>query len=417
MSSPLREALEEVGGPLKDLTVLAPQNDPFRLDTPARHRNGKWFAKEYKRLRRRLHRGSHYALLSRKKPDGTPYTSTDEDWEWLQKAAKAARWLGYLGFEDIKDERNDEPVIRRHARSFPTSHVGVDGVEVPDTLRPYVFADGFAAPQAYRLVFFGEKSSLEAVVDPLAEEFSADLYLCSGEISDTLAHTTATEAVGDGRPLVVFALADGDPSGWQMAISIARKLQGFELIVDGMPDWQVRRAALTPSQIRTFGLPDSPLKDEEKRANAWTEAFGVRQTEIDALATLRLDLLRDVVRQAVRPFFDETLARRAREARDAWHAEARQRIDECIDAADAADTDGRLDEIRDELEDLRNDVAEAVVDVELPPIEPVEPSVDGDADDEPLIDSRWGFEEGTYALIESKQYRNGRLDGNDLEDE
>jgi hypothetical protein len=25
---------------LKDLTVLAPQNDPFRVDTPARHRDG-----------------------------------------------------------------------------------------------------------------------------------------------------------------------------------------------------------------------------------------------------------------------------------------------------------------------------------------------------------------------------------------
>lgn len=43
-ASPLRAALDNViaehGCSLKDLTVLAPQNDPFRVDTPARHRDG-----------------------------------------------------------------------------------------------------------------------------------------------------------------------------------------------------------------------------------------------------------------------------------------------------------------------------------------------------------------------------------------
>jgi hypothetical protein len=47
-ASPLRAALDAViaeqGCSLKDLTVLAPKNDPFRLDTPARHRDGRWLA-------------------------------------------------------------------------------------------------------------------------------------------------------------------------------------------------------------------------------------------------------------------------------------------------------------------------------------------------------------------------------------
>jgi hypothetical protein len=41
--SPLRAVLEAEGG-LKDLTVLAPQNDPFRRDTSAGHRDGRWLA-------------------------------------------------------------------------------------------------------------------------------------------------------------------------------------------------------------------------------------------------------------------------------------------------------------------------------------------------------------------------------------
>jgi hypothetical protein len=44
-ASPLRGALEAViaeeGCSLKDLTVLAAKNDPFRLDTPAQHRDGR----------------------------------------------------------------------------------------------------------------------------------------------------------------------------------------------------------------------------------------------------------------------------------------------------------------------------------------------------------------------------------------
>jgi hypothetical protein len=46
--SPLRQALEaaatETGCSLKDLTVLAVQRDPFRLDTPANHALGEWLA-------------------------------------------------------------------------------------------------------------------------------------------------------------------------------------------------------------------------------------------------------------------------------------------------------------------------------------------------------------------------------------
>ncbi len=47
-ASPLRADLDAViaedGCSLKDLTVLAPKNDPFRLNTPARHRDGRWLA-------------------------------------------------------------------------------------------------------------------------------------------------------------------------------------------------------------------------------------------------------------------------------------------------------------------------------------------------------------------------------------
>ena len=189
-SGSLRAALEKCGRRLKDLTVLAPQNDPYRLDTPSGHRDGAWLANALANLgitgRRHL-RGLHYILVSGEvvKPNGLPYTNTDDDWEWMSaKAAKAARWNRYIPFTAIIDQRNDEPVIRRWIRSAPEPYLTVDmDVVIPDAddLTPRIGLNGFNADQPYRLVIVGEKSSLRDVLDPISERYSTDLYLPTGE--------------------------------------------------------------------------------------------------------------------------------------------------------------------------------------------------------------------------------------------
>jgi hypothetical protein len=140
----LREIIEgakiETGLGLGQLTALSPQNDPYRLDTPANHALGKWFSDQMERLnllQRRLHlRGIHYALLgSTTMPTGEPYINTDECWEWLQdEAAKAARWLGYVSLEAITDARNAPPVIRIRERAEPEPVISV----MPDIVMPSV---------------------------------------------------------------------------------------------------------------------------------------------------------------------------------------------------------------------------------------------------------------------------------------
>jgi hypothetical protein len=73
---------------------------------------------------------------------------------------------------------------------------------------------------------------------------------------------------------------------------------------------QVHHVALTREQVREFGLPSTPLKEKESRAAAWRAKWGHDQTEIDALAALRPDLLDQIARDALRPFYDHTLAER-----------------------------------------------------------------------------------------------------------
>jgi len=239
----LRAVVEKAAAKTKTslaaLTVLSTAVDPYRLDTDAGHRDGSWVAEQLNRLLapgRKIHwRGLHYLLVSTTgltKPNGETYKNDDDDWTWLaDTAGKAARWLGYIPFERITDHRNAEPVVHHKARVAPRSMISV-GVEVviPDAndLVPAPVAEGFVARQAYHFVIFGEKASLESILLPIARAKQCDLYLPTGEISDTLLYRIAADAAKDGRPLVVFTISDCDPAGYQMPISIGRKLQAFK---------------------------------------------------------------------------------------------------------------------------------------------------------------------------------------------
>ena len=401
------------------MTVLAVQNDPFRIDTSAAHRDGAWLANAITALglsSREIHlRGLHYALIGVEKPNGSPYRNTDEDWRWLQeKAADAARWLGYIDFEQITDQRNAAPIVRTHSDPTPWPYlsVGLD-IDIPDVddLEPQIGVLDFTGVQPYKLVLIGEKSSLVPVLDPIALRYAADLYLPTGEISDTYIHQIAKHAAEDGRPLVALYFADCDPSGWQMGISVARKLQAFRTLLFPDLDFQVRRVCLTPDQVREYGLPSTPLKPKELRADRWRAKMGVAQTEIDALASLQPDLLRQIARDAIEPFFDATLDRRVADACDAWLREAQSIVDARVDAEHLgrirAEADHRLTELREQIDALNGAVRLDIGDFDLPPIEVPAAALNGNGAPAPLVDSRWPFSVQCQRLIASKAYEGG----------
>jgi hypothetical protein len=437
----LRSALDAAGGSLKSLTVLSPQNDPYRVDTDIGNRNGEWLANTLDRLgvtgQRHL-RGLHYILIGEPKPNGLPYTNTDEDWLWLGMCAKAARWLKYLPFSRIIDQRNDEPEILPWSPSSgqPVSYVSVnfdintDVVKLPSArdLTPRVGMLDFGADQPHHLVLVGEKSSLRPVLGGIAQRYRADLFLPTGEISDTQLYAMAKAGAADGRPMVVLYFSDCDPSGWQMPISVSQKLRALKEIEFHDLEFAVQPVGLNPDQVREYGLPSTPLKQDlrkdgrkkEQRADAWVAAMGVEQTEIDALAALRPDLLRQIADDAIAPFYDHTLARRVADAKREWLAIAQQAVDE--QAADHleqihADVIPELEAKRDEIQQILASVQEVLNDVrvdasmfELPPKPPVpQPVIDYDSQPEPLCSSRWDFVEQCRRLIAAKNYTDGEL--------
>ena len=418
----LRTLKEQTGLTLDQLSVLAPKNDPFRQDTPAGHRDGKWFSEQMARVSKpTIHlRGFHYILVTRRvrKPDGKLYKNDDDDWEWLQnEASKAARWLGYVPFDRIVDERNAPPHEHADAaaqRWEPQPYVSLyNAPEIPALrardLRPSPRLGTVQVPQAYRLAFFGEKVSLETVLGSLAVEFNADLYLAAGEQTDTRLHNLAKEADLDGRVLVVFVFADCDPSGWQMVVSIAHKLRAFKESLYPDLEFRVHAPALTVGQVKGLDLPSTPLKESEKRASKWREAFGIEQTEIDALASLAPDTLEEIVRQAVAPYFDQTLAARIREARTDWQRRAQAKVSAAAKAKpsyaklhDRAVVD--LTKAKASLAKLEHATEQLVDRRDLPRfgMPEAEPDEDGP---EPLVSSDMDLDEHIERLRERKRYK------------
>lgn len=415
---PLRAEMLAHGMPLKDLTVLATQRDPFRVDTPAGHRDGAWLAQQIDELGltgRTFHiRGEHYALIGRIKPDGKPYSNdTDDDYEWLSNTAvMAARWLGYVPWELVVDQRNAEPIIRMAAtREAPTAEIDLGGVvvELPDEAAdPTIYLTGVRPRQPYRLAIYAEKASAEPVLGPIAERFNADLFLPAGELSSTQTYLMAKAAAEDGRPLVLFTFSDCDPAGWQMPISITAKLQALKVSQFPELEFVVHRVGLLPEHVRLYGLPSTPLKPSEKRADKWERAMGTKQTELDALATLQPQVLIELAVAAISPYFDSTLSRRTAEAVWAWEAQANEQLVDLIGPqqllAFRAEQEAKLQDLREQIAELNVGLRVDGSELDLPEFDaPLAVLPDGPSV-EPLVDSSWTFPEQRRALIASKRY-------------
>jgi hypothetical protein len=419
---PLRRVLEqaaaETGCSLRALTVLALQRDPYRLDTPAHHRDGSWFAEQVERFLRptaRIHlRGLHYRISSSgdvRMPNGLPYTNTDPDWEWFQEdAAKAARWLGYVPFDRIIDERNAPPEIYVPEALTPFSVLsGGGGVHLPlcleDALPKFSLSD-FTARQAYRIVLFGEKISLRDILLPIAQEVEGELLLPTGEASDTMVAELAQRAAIDDRPTVVFYFADFDPGGRQMAVSVARKLQALRDLLHPELDIQLHPVALTLEQVRRLRLPSTPLKDTERRADRWREVMGHEQTEIDALIALDPDALREIAQDAVRPFFDWTLEHRIQLAQSDWLLQAAELLEAHPAYQQArSEIDYALERVREAVEAVQAIQVAAQTtlgtEIEPPTIVVPEPQLDGAAP-EPLFSTEQDYYTTSRKLIAHK---------------
>lgn len=323
----LKGLAQERGCPVHELYALAPQNDPFYADAPARKKAAEWFADLWHRmgLSAGVHlRRIHYRLVSQAEPirmvDGTPYLNTERCWQMLLGASKAARYLNFVPASCFVDRRNDEPIVHltiRNALGYLTtdftslSQAGEELLRISEMpWHPELSLVSPTVGQQYHLEIWAEKTTVNDVLVPLAQRYGLNIVTGSGELSLTACELVLERVRMSGRPVRILYISDFDPAGMSMPVAVARKIEFLHRRSGLNLDIQVRPVVLTVEQCREYALPRTPIKETERRAASFEARFGSGATELDALEALHPGTLQQILRREIERYFDTSLERR-----------------------------------------------------------------------------------------------------------
>jgi hypothetical protein len=350
----LKALAEKLRRPVGTLYALAAGNDPFFIG-PARTAAAEWFALQWHRLNIPTgwhYRRIHYVFVSQDgktaivRLDGNHYENTLACWSDLCAAARDAIALELVPQDAFTDHRNGAPII--HLIRPEDGEVVVSNVAAPDLVQrmpalPALVFSPPTAPQLYHLEIWVEKTTVNDVLLPLAQQYHFNLITGIGELSATHCRHFVDRAVQSKRPVRVLYISDFDPGGLSMPVAVARKIE-FEISKRGLDlDVQLRPIVLTHEQCIKNSLPRTPIKETERRATRFEERFGEGATELDALEALRPGLLRQIV-------LDEVLRY--------WNPRHDDEVSETCDDIDnrcAVITRNAHDQHRSEIDALRED--------------------------------------------------------------
>lgn len=318
----IKHLAKQTGKRVPDLLVLSQQNDPFYAGQPAGREVAEWFGNVWEKcgFTDGVHiRRIHYALVSGKEPtllpNGELYANTDECWQFVQRASRAARYLGNVSPSAFDDRKNPPPVICL-ADGQPYLSQDVFGGRVGGSLNiPQELSlpciklhdDGYLpVNQHYHCEIWCEKTTMNDVLLPLCRQYGANLVTGSGELTLTAVDKLIARC-RDDRPVRIFYVSDFDPAGQSMPVSIARKIEFF--VRTERPDLDIKLFAsvLTAEQCRQYNLPRIPIKDTEKRKAKFEETHGDGATELDALEAIHPGELRRILEGLLASYYDDTL--------------------------------------------------------------------------------------------------------------
>lgn len=380
---------------VSDLVTLAPKNDPFYAGAPAQVRDGEWFANLFHQLGIAggdVHlRRVHYRILDlpeheRRLPitistgqgadkiELTYYQNYQRCWDYLTEAAKSARYLDLVPINAFVDNRAKEATFSFYSQwSNPGDEYYQDPTpgyqiqtnewyapwegEVPELpylsnlpdldSPPYYETTGYTVQQPYHLEIWVEKSEGEDVFLPLCERYGANFVPGVGDMSISTTFRFAQRVRQAQRPAKLLYIADFDPSGFNMPVAVARKLEHFcrNYGFDDL-DITLEPIMLTAEQVDTYNLPSLPIKDTDSRRDDWEARYG-GGVELNAMFARdeRLVAAREIVEDALLKYFDPELSARADDQRRELERELRHIRADILD---------EYAEELDELQDIHN---------------------------------------------------------------
>lgn len=410
---------QELGCGRESLLALAPDNDPFYAGRGDRQTAAEWFAGLWEQFQfpAGVHlRRIHYVLVSQKDPvllpKGQPYVNTIECWKYLGRASVAARFLHLVPASAFVDRRADDPIIHLvspQEQEFEiTMQNETPNVALPDQMPSLpslelTVTEEPVVTQPYHVEVWCEKTTMNGILEPLAEEFGANLITGAGELSITACLGVVSRALESKRPVRILYVSDFDPAGQSMPVAVSRKVE-FEVRSNGYDrtlDIQLRPIVLTAEQCVEYELPRTPMKESERRAARFAERFGEGATELDALEALHPGALRQILIEEIERYYDPALDDAVAEAGREFEEEAQQeieRVNELVQENHAdeialleAEWERIAPQIRawcERAQPLWQTMAEelAIGAPQLPELDLPEPQA-GDEDEDPLYDS------------------------------
>jgi hypothetical protein len=313
--------------PAHSLIALSDSRDPFYI-TPARLALAGWFAEVWTVLDppdgvhlRRLHY-RYVSLPEADRPpklDGTPYQNTLNDWKTVTGASADARALCLVDADKFTDRRAGLPIyIADDSGAGEGASIVCHGAELdsppeesafafeyvpeefefPDLPGAFITAPRLGEP--YAVEVWAEKSTMNDILEPLANRLNLTLVSGVGELSYTHCAWHVQRVLAHRKKSRIIYISDFDPSGDRMPVSVARKIE-FLLRRDGHDlDVRLDAVVLTAEQVAHYRLPKIPIKITDKGKRQFEERFGVGAVELDALEALHPGRLARIIRGAGR---------------------------------------------------------------------------------------------------------------------
>lgn len=331
-----KQLAAELGVRIQDLLVMARNNDPYSIGTPANMRDVEWFMDLWERFgfQDGVHlRRIHYQVMSPgdvRLPDGGFYQNVIPHWQKLSEAGKKARITGAVSPHKFTDRRNPEPIINWHP-GYDTPYISMEdstgwringlsqfALWVPQFKIPEPEVGGYSSfhtDQPYLLEVWVEKSTMNDILEPLCMDHGANLVTSIGFQSLTASVNLLKRATQAGKPARVLYISDFDPAGERMPIAVARQCQ-YQLEQCGFDvDLEIEHLFLTPEQVRNYRLPRVPIKEADRRRQGFEDRHGEGAVELDALEALHPGEFEKLVRASLSKYQDSNLREQFRQAR------------------------------------------------------------------------------------------------------
>jgi hypothetical protein len=219
------------------------------------------------------------------------YAKTEQAYERLCEHLNRARRARLISFDAIRDDGGvvEEPDCWTSAKQFLA------------TVR--AMAEEFqldrSAGQKTRLVVMCEAAGMAPQLSRVANPLGVSVMSGGGFDSLTDKHKFAAALASHDRPTEVLHIGDHDPSGVNMFLAFLEDVEAFTRDLAGNAIFT--RLAVTPDQIRRYGLPTAPPKDTDNRA------FNGQTCQAEALAP---DVLAQILRSAIEQRIDRRIYER-----------------------------------------------------------------------------------------------------------